>query len=201
MKNITLGITQRLEENPSYYEIREALSLEWGKFLKDINFLPLSYEVDINKYKNKINAFIFSGGNDLYIINENKLNKIRDNYEEIIIKHCITNKIPLLGICRGAQFISSYFNSSISTLPNHITKAHKIIFENKSYFVNSYHNFCITKLSNSLEAIAFGEDSSIEAFKHRELPIFGIMWHIEREITRTIPSKIIWEYFLKEINK
>jgi len=49
--------------------------------------------------------------------------------------------------------------------------------------VNSYHQFGIEKLAlnSSLKPIAWAEDGSIEALMHKELPIYGIMWHPERE--------------------
>ncbi|RAX51937.1 gamma-glutamyl-gamma-aminobutyrate hydrolase [Helicobacter sp. 16-1353] len=196
---MTIGITQRLEKNSSYYEIRECLSLEWGKFLRDIDFIPLSYSIPFKKYQHRIQAVIFSGGNDLYKLNNNELSHIRDNYEKEIIKYCINTNTPLLGICRGAQILSDYFNSTLNPLPNHIAINHDIVLESRIYSVNSYHNFCITRLGSDLLPLAIAKDGSIEAFKHSKLPIFGIMWHIEREKIQTLPSKIIWENFLKEI--
>ena len=46
--------------------------------------------------------------------------------------------------------------------------------------LNSYHNFAITKLGKKLIKIACAEDGSIEAFKHFDKRILGIMWHPER---------------------
>lgn len=192
-----IGITQRLEQNKNYYEIRECLSLEWGKFLYDLDFIPLSYSKPIEKYK--FNAIIFSGGNDLFYLNPNTLSSIRDEYELKVIEHCIKLKIPILAICRGAQHLAYYFNSKLQKIDNHINKNHKINFNNEIYEVNSFHNYCIKKIGNNLEILAKANDGTIEAFKHKTLPFFGIMWHIEREITMSTPSKIIWNLFLEKI--
>ncbi|PAF48839.1 hypothetical protein BKH41_04215 [Helicobacter sp. 12S02232-10] len=198
-----IGITQRLEENPSYYEIREALSCEWGEFFNDLDFLPLSYSVPFERYVEKINAVIFSGGNDLYALNPQTINKKRDAYETKIIKHCLKKKLPLLGICRGAQMIAHFFDSTLCQKNHHITPAHPIVLleDNNEYDVNSYHNFAITKLGENLIPLALGKDGSIEAYQHNSLPIFGIMWHIEREKTQTFPSQMIWKNFLKEVKR
>lgn len=198
-----IGITQRLEENPSYYDIREALSCQWGEFLKNINFLALSYSVEFTRYLPKLEAVIFSGGNDLSSLSDTPINRKRDAYEKQIILSVLTHKIPLLGICRGAQMIAHFFDSVISPLPLHITKSHPItlLSDSLEYNVNSYHNFAITKLGRDLFPLALGKDSSIEAFRHSSLPIFGIMWHIEREENPSVPSQQIWENFLKEIKK
>lgn len=192
-----IGITQRLEQNSTYYEIREALSLEWGELLSDTDFIPLSYTKPIEKYN--INGVIFSGGNDLSHLNPNNLSILRDKYEKNIIKYCIKSNIPILGVCRGAQILAYYFKSTLQKMPNHVNKQHTIKFKNQTYKVNSFHNYCITKLGNTLEITAKADDDTIESFKHKKFPIFGMMWHIEREKILSIPSRDILESFLQNI--
>ena len=46
--------------------------------------------------------------------------------------------------------------------------------------VNSYHDFAIGELGPDLEAVARAADGSVEAVVHRQLPIWGVMWHPER---------------------
>jgi len=179
-----IGITQRLIENESYKEFREALALDWGSLFNDILFkpflpLPLSYELDFKDYKPHLNAVILSGGNDLSLFNTNFLSQKRDTYERQIISSCLENDIPLLGICRGAQMIAHYFNATILKKPNH-TKKHLIQTNKGEFMVNSFHNYSITNLKDPLEILALAQDKSIEAFKHKNAKIFGIMWHIER---------------------
>ncbi|WP_261798075.1 gamma-glutamyl-CDP-amidate hydrolase [Campylobacter peloridis] len=195
-----IGITQRILENQSYFELRECLSLEWGEFfnknLKDFLPLPLSYEIDFKKYTPFLNAVILSGGNDLYTLNKNELSKKRDKYENNIINYCINNNLPLLGICRGAQMIASFFNSTLSKCQNHIQN-HDIFLNKKTINVNSFHNFAIDKLGSELEILAKAKDNTIEAFKHKNLNIYGIMWHIER--TNGLNEKEIFNQFLGSI--
>ena len=57
---------------------------------------------------------------------------------------------------------------------------HNVDSNNNSFLVNSFHNFCITKLGNELIPLAHYANT-IEAFKHEKYPIYGMMWHIERE--------------------
>ncbi|EAK0277950.1 gamma-glutamyl-CDP-amidate hydrolase [Campylobacter jejuni] len=180
-----IGITQRLICNESYHEERECLALDWGKlFNKDLfkNFtpLPLSYEIDFSHYKHLIKAVILSGGNDLSFYSPNVLSKKRDLYEKQVIEICLKEKIPLLGICRGAQMIAHYFNSHISPCENHIDK-HEVFFSKEKFISNSFHNFAIEKLGEDLVELCLAKDNTIEAFKHKYENIFGIMWHIERE--------------------
>lgn len=178
-----IAISQRLMENSSYVELKEGLALDWGiffrKYLRDYLPLPLSYEIEFNRYIPYVSGVILSGGNDLSTIDDSRINNKRDSYESKIIEECIEHKIPLLGICHGAQIISYYFSSSFERQSGHVGN-HKIMVDNKEYEVNSYHNYCITKLGDELEALA-KIDCSIEAFRHKQHDIYAIMWHIERE--------------------
>ncbi|TXE88344.1 gamma-glutamyl-gamma-aminobutyrate hydrolase family protein [Campylobacter volucris] len=179
-----IAISQRIIKNNTYFELRECLALEWGEFfnknLQNFLPLPLSYEIDFKKYARSISAVILSGGNDLYEFDKNDISKKRDEYESNIIAYCIKNDLPLLGICRGAQMIASYFKSHFIKCENHIQN-HDIYIKNKKINVNSFHNFAIDKLSDEFEILARANDNTIEAFKHKNLNIYGIMWHMERQ--------------------
>ena len=181
-----IGITQRLILNENYPEERECLALDWGKLfnqdlLKGFIPLPLSYEIEFSRYKHLLKAVILSGGNDLSLYNLNTLSKKRDAYEKQIITICLKEKIPLLGICRGAQIIAHYFNSNISPCKNHVNIQHEVFYFKEKFISNSFHNFAIKELGEDLVGLCFAKDNSIEAFKHKNENIFGIMWHIERE--------------------
>lgn len=185
-----IGISQRLIENSNYFEIREALSLEWGEFfLQHLNGylpLPLSYEIPFVEYAQRLNGtlkgIILSGGNDLNILNANQISQKRDEYEGQIITYCLEESLPLLGVCRGAQRVAEYFGANFTRSDIHIGK-HSIqnLTTYQKRIVNSFHNCCIEKIREPLYGIAFAEDSTIEAFRHKHKPIFGVMWHIERE--------------------
>lgn len=178
-----IAISQRLMENSSYVELREGLALDWGiffgEYLKEYLPLPLSYEIEFSRYIPYVSGVILSGGNDISIIDNSKINNKRDSYETRIIELCIAHKIPLLGICHGAQIISYYFDSSFEKQIGHVGQ-HAIIADGKEYEVNSYHNYCITKLGDGLESLAQC-DCTIEAFMHKEYDIYAMMWHIERK--------------------
>ncbi|MBM0637772.1 gamma-glutamyl-gamma-aminobutyrate hydrolase family protein [Campylobacter sp. VicNov18] len=180
-----IGITQRLICNENYHEERECLALDWGKLFNQPLFrnftpIPLSYEINFLRYKHLLKAVILSGGNDLSLYNSSILSKKRDLYEQQIIKICLEDNIPLLGICRGAQIIAHYFNSYIVPCNNHIGE-HEIFSLNQNFISNSFHNFAIKQLGEDLVGMCFAKDDTIEAFKHKRGNIFGIMWHIERE--------------------
>ena len=137
-----------------------------------------------------IEGMILTGGNDLSHLPDAKNSDInRDKTEKEILHWVSKRKIPLLGVCRGMQFMNCFLSGSLSKVKNHSGNSHSIeIFNNKilpikSLFVNSYHNWAIKRkdLSPSLKAVAIAEDGTIEAVEHHDLPWLGIMWHPERE--------------------
>ncbi len=179
-----IAISQRLYEVKEYYEIRETLSVDWGIFfrnyLNDFLMLPLSIEQNFIYYIPFVSGIILSGGNDLSIFNNNTLSARRDDFEIKLIESCIKHSIPILGICRGAQLLAHYFNSNLISCKNHVG-IHEIQQGDEVFLTNSYHNYAIDKLGNNLISLANSKDSYIESFKHDTFPIFGIMWHIERD--------------------
>lgn len=114
----------------------------------------------------------------------------RDQLEEVLLCHAIENNIPVIGICRGMQFINGFLGGKISNKFNsgivHNIGIHAIISNENEYFVNSFHNDFIQSeyLAEELEVIATTKsDSIIEAFKSKTKRILGIQWHPERKIT------------------
>lgn len=193
MKKIV--ITQRLTKNESYFEEREMLDISWGKLFNQIDFLPiiLPYNYDFKNYfkEFEIDGIFLTGGNDLNILNQNKLSKKRDDFEIKLIEYAIQNSIPIFGVCRGMQIIAKYFESSFKTVENQVNIKHKLVINKKSKYkkyllnlneVNSFHNFGIEKLSDELIISATDKDGTIKAIEHKKYKIFAQMWHSERVI-------------------
>lgn len=200
MKKRIIGITQRLATQESYQERREILASEWGEFFKKIQILPLplSYAIEIQEYAFVLDGVILSGGNDLSIFSDEENSLIRDGYEKSVIEYCIKTYLPLLGICRGAQMIASYFDCKLKPIQGHIGE-HQILWDDKKDCVNSYHHYAIASLGGGLKCEAVSEDGGIECFSHQALPIFGAMWHPEREEGQTFSTQRIFKKFLGSI--
>ena len=189
-----IAITQRLIENVSYFEIRDALDIRWGKLFSNLGYLPILLPTDYN-FKQyfeafDINGIILSGGNDLSSILPDELSKKRDAFEKELIKYAIKIDIPVLGICRGMLVIAEYFNGEFKKVDGHVGINHNILISDKSKFnhdlknigdVNSYHNYSVEKISNDFIISAKSEDGVIEAIEHKKYKIFGQMWHSERQ--------------------
>jgi gamma-glutamyl-gamma-aminobutyrate hydrolase PuuD len=192
---MSIAITQRVETFEAYGEKRDCLDQEWTHLIDaaglDLLIIPNTLNSIEHWLENKnIEGMILTGGNDLSHLPDAKNSDInRDKTEKEILHWVSKRKIPLLGVCRGMQFMNCFLSGSLSKVKNHSGNSHSIeIFNNKilpikSLFVNSYHNWAIKRkdLSPSLKAVAIAEDGTIEAVEHHDLPWLGIMWHPERE--------------------
>ena len=56
--------------------------------------------------------------------------KIRDKINQKIFNYSLNNKIKIIGICAGAQFIAKKYGSKISRINNHVGN-HQIILSEK----------------------------------------------------------------------
>lgn len=103
-------------------------------------------------------------------------------------------KLPILGICLGHQCIGHYFGGEIikGEKPMH-GKISKVIHNNRGIFYNvksplkvtRYHSLIVDKesLPKELEVIAEASDNAIMGIKHKSLPIYGVQFHPEAELT------------------
>lgn len=76
-------------------------------------FRELGFNVKA-KYDPRVDLVCFTGGTDVdpYFYGEARIKETqqpdfdRDNYEILIFNECLTHKIPMVGICRGSQFLT-----------------------------------------------------------------------------------------------
>ncbi len=168
---------------PTLYE-KYKNQFEFSIDVKWLNFIKNSFDrfnLELFDKSKKTDLIILGGGNDLKSFSKKKEDLIRHNYNLSALKYAIKNKTPIIGICLGAMFISAYFGSRIIKSTNH-RKKHKVYFfkKKKVMTVNSYHNYIIKDLSIYLKSICYAKDNSIELYKHKNLKVYGMMWHPER---------------------
>lgn len=164
-------------------EIRDGLDAGWWRFLEislpEYPVIPLPNIGDrIVKILEsiKFSGFILTGGDDWGIFPE------RDLTETAIYNFAEKYAIPVLGICRGAQLINTFFNGVNSVITDHVGTRHNIFLCNrKKRQVNSFHNYGIKTLGAGLTSIANDEMGFVEAFSDNNHRVYGVMWHPERE--------------------
>lgn len=108
-----------------------------------------------------------------------------DLYEFNLLKEFVNLKKPVLGICRGIQLINVFFKGTLcQDIKNHKGDNgdiyHDIIVNNREIQVNSYHHQAIKKLGDGLLITAKALDGTIEAIRHKTLPVYGVQFHPER---------------------
>tara|TARA_B110000858_G_scaffold191017_1_gene239746 strand:- start:291 stop:869 length:579 start_codon:yes stop_codon:yes gene_type:complete len=148
----------------------------FSKIYKNCEFVILAYPKILN-----FDLLCLSGGNDILESNKKKLN-IRNKLDNYYYKKAKDKKIPIIGICHGAQFIAKKEGGNIVYLKQKI-KAHKIYSKKIKYLnckVNSYHNLVIKDLPNKFETLAVDKNNFTECFRIKSSKVLGIIWHPER---------------------
>jgi len=105
-------------------------------------------------------------------------------------------RTPLLGVCLGHQALGSAFGATVSRA--------KVLMHGKTsevehrgvglldglpspFVATRYHSLAVEEgsLPPSLEPLAWTEDATLMAMRHRELPYWGVQFHPESVLTDT----------------
>lgn len=149
----------------------------------------------------------------------------RDSLEIIMIRYAMTNKIPLLCICRGHQILNvANGGSLIPDIPSdydtiiihrgkpgkhwvNVTEGTMLwrICQTHGDTVNSSHHQAIKDIASSFKAVAFAKDGLVEAIELSDTTdhpfILGVQWHPERmEFSNPLAGPIA-EKFIREVRK
>lgn len=187
--------TARLNNNTIAYAKTVSPAIEF------IDFLNVPSEQRQNLLK-KCSGLLLLGGLDIHPSRFNKvelvkycdIDETRDTIEFALLQWADSSSIPILGICRGMQFINVYFGGTlcvdIPSFCNPYVKNEKhrdpkrkkdvyhnvIISENtklsecfgakKSIHVNSFHHQCVGELGKTLKISAKSPGGIIEGIEN-----------------------------------
>jgi putative glutamine amidotransferase len=182
-----------------------------GADLDLINMYPVSMD-SVEYWLGQADGIIISGGEDvnpaLYGMEEEVgkcegIDYRRDTLEIKMIKYAIENKIPLLCICRGCQILNVAnggtlipdIPSDFDTIIKHSggKSKHWVNISEGTFLynichttgdtVNSFHHQAVKEVAPLFRAVAYAEDSLIEAIEMADTTghsfILGVQWHPE----------------------
>ena len=195
--------------------------------------LPFTSENDeLEQLAKMCDGFLFTGGHDVSpeLYSEKPVDdsviccKDRDEMESWYLKYAISSDKPLLGICRGIQFINAALGGTLyqdlptqhpSGIDHHQKPPYDIpvhtvsivkdsplgkLLDTEQLSVNSYHHQAVKDLSPRLKAMAISTDGLIEAVfmpEHRFL--WAVQWHPEFSYLTDINSRKIFKAFIDSL--
>tara|TARA_B100001250_G_scaffold316693_1_gene279130 strand:- start:1850 stop:2530 length:681 start_codon:yes stop_codon:yes gene_type:complete len=224
MKWIKAAVTMRIDSAQSYHEIRDSLSHDLVDFLVNQGILPYLIPNNLNMMENICGDFdilILSGGNDVKLDNVEEQNTDelisaiinRNKMELHLIESFLQSSKPIFGICHGLQIINQYFGGTLRKVKSrdtHVSNEHVIrlespeaqfLFGSKTMEVNSFHNYTIDNVGNSLNIDAVSLDGEVEMLSNIKKKVYGFMWHPERFFSDNNFMKINQSVIKKILNK
>jgi putative glutamine amidotransferase len=189
-----VGLTQRVEDLPDRGERRDALDQAWTPLLAraGVQAVPIPNRTDDARgFVDDLDLalLILTGGNDLGIL-PGAVDPApeRDDTERALVEHAIAHGIPVLGVCRGLQFLVAHFGGALHRVEGHVGTPHPIVATGAGRWplrpgpVSSYHDWAIAPegVPASFDVLACAPDETVEAIADRDRTIVGVMWHPER---------------------
>lgn len=194
----TVALTQRVVVD-RHGERRDALDQRWASFLSAAGYigiaLPNQPELAISLLQSTAPCgLILTGGNDLTSLGGDAPE--RDATEAAVLKLARAQRMPVLGVCRGAEFIVHADGGTLARASHHAGTRHAVRTPDGSFDVGSFHDWMIGALPPNYTAWGHAPDGSIEAFRTDRENIVGVMWHPERECPfRSEDARMIKDLF------
>ena len=185
-----LGVTMRrmrVDYPGGAHEMRDALAEDWGRFLAEALpgavWLPLPNLGEQTVAMARalgLTGLICSGGEDWGVSSR------RDATERALLDWARSERLPVLGVCRGAQVICRLEGGvELAPVSGHAGTRHTVrLADGSRREVNSFHAKGIPAAGfpSQFRVEATTEDGLwVEAFRHVALPWAGLVWHPERE--------------------
>ena len=177
--------------------------------------LPLEMaDEDTDRIVEICDGFLLTGGQDVGTCPE------RDKLETLLLSKALPSDKPILGICRGLQFINVFLGGTLwqdlpSQHPSEIVHrqgkpydapTHKILLEGelrtllgKEHIeVNTLHHQAAKDLGGNLTAMAVAPDGIIEAVQIPDKHfVWAVQWHPEYMFRNDPASLAIFSCFIK----
>ena len=178
----TVAITQCVDKLADRDERRDALDANWSKLLRAGRCLAVPMPNDAQSavglwHTAHCEGLILSGGNDLVAYGGDAPE--RDETEAQLLELALTHGTPVLGVCRGMQFLVAQAGGKLHRVEDHIAVRHRL---DNGREVNSYHGWAAQTCPPGWRPLAHSADGVLEMMRHRHARWLGIMWHPERSL-------------------
>ncbi len=174
--------TQRVIEPDRHGEVREGLDLRWSAFFRacGLSLLPLPNDPSLTpELVHRVGAVgvLLTGGGDLQ--RYGGTHEMRQRTEDALVAQAKADNRPVLGVCRGMQFLLDRTGVHLKEVDGHTGTRHAIDGPGHRE-VNSAHHLSATEVGQEW-IIKASAGAAVEAVQHITLPWCGMMWHPERE--------------------
>jgi len=161
----------------------DCLEKNYIDYFGDHRFIPVPMPNNPMAFKEMIkdkSLVVFTGGSDPF------KDCMRSLTENVLLGAAIKLGIPVLGICRGLQFINHYYGGCLAKTPETHKKLHRIVINSDTLpfegNVNSFHDFCVKPqtVAVDLSVFAKSDDDVVEGLYWSENKVIAVQWHPER---------------------
>lgn len=120
---------------------------------------------------------------------------LRDEVELRLAREFLEKKLPVMGICRGAQVLNIVLGGTlIQDMAGHkpVEETARLLHPANAEpgslmaqllgehpVVNSYHHQAVDAVGKGLRVTMRAADGTVEALEHETLPVFATQWHPE----------------------
>ncbi len=222
---------------PLYDEKKESYWMLPGymKMLEAFGALPIMLPLTgdralLDKAVSMCDGLLLTGGHDVSpeVYGAEKMAycggicKERDDMEAYLLDWAIKLDMPVLGICRGIQFMNAHLGGTLyqdleseydSEINHHMKPPYDAVQHNVNVLggtllsniigeglhgVNSYHHQAVKSLSDRAEIMAYSEDGLIEAISIKGCRFaVGVQWHPEFSFLVNDDSKSLVKAFVE----
>jgi N5-(cytidine 5'-diphosphoramidyl)-L-glutamine hydrolase len=189
-----VGISMRLAP-ASYGEGRDALSHDWIWLLEKFGVTPVLIPNSLQAPADYARRFgverlLLTGGDNVGAAATSECQTVRDRTEADLLAWALAQSVPVLGVCRGLQFINMTFGGGVTrdlaaAVPSerHVASDHPIVLEDdRRITVNSYHDQGVLRdqVAPGLQVFGTSLGGVVEALRLPGKPVAAIQWHPER---------------------
>lgn len=164
---------------PSFF-VFDALERSWYDFFFNHTLIPVPNRRIVDQSID-YDCLVLTGGPDSID---------RHLTEDMLFEDALKKNKPIVGFCHGAFAVNDLTGGINGDIEGHTQTEHPIIMDSKIHTVNSYHGQSIEKLGKDMEVLAYDLDGYIEAFRHKQKHIYGVVWHPERMKERVLPKDV-----------